>query len=142
MSKKEDDETIEIIEEQTEEKVLVFNPAGFFIRLVLSIVFTVLMIKNIHSENIFDLIMTVFADFAGLYAMFTLIGFLLRVSGNYLVAIGLFIAAAFGYEKLFTYVTTHGMALEIAFNIVFTIILIAIIVRDIRKMILYFKYVR
>jgi len=128
--------------ETTEEKVLVFNPGGFAVRVILSAVLTFLLLRSANTDNVFGFVIEVLTNFAVMYAVLTFAGFLLRLSGNYLVAIVLLIAAGFGYSKLFDYVTTHGMALEIAFNIVFTIILIALIVRDIRKLILYIKYVR
>lgn len=128
--------------ETTEKKVLVFNPGGFAVKVILSAVLTFLLLRSANTDDVFGFVINVLANFAVMYAVLTFAGFLLRLSGNYLVTIVLLIAAGFGYSKLFDYVTTHGMALEIAFNIVFTIILIALIVRDIRKLILYIKYVR
>lgn len=80
-------------------------------------------------------------QFVPFYAVASLFGFVLRLSKNYLVAIVLFIIAAFGYMKLFDFVTSKGAVAEIAFNIVFVGVTIALLVRDIRKAVLYFKYV-
>lgn len=133
--------TEDIKETAAEEKILVFNPAGFVIKLIISIVFAVVSTKYDYYRG--DLPYAVFnsvATFAGIYAMATLFGLALRLSRNFLVAIILFAVACVGYGKLFEYVSSNAI-LETIFNIVFTIILIAIIVRDIRKAVLYFRHI-
>lgn len=135
-----DSDTEDINETVTEEKVLVFNPAGVIVKLILSIVIAFLTTKSDYTDD--DLLYAVFnsvVTFAGIYAIATLFGFLLRLTKNYLLAIILFVAACVGYGKLYEFATSNS-ALEIVFNIVFTVILIVIIVRDIRKAVLYFKY--
>lgn len=137
MNKNTEDESFTEIDE---EKILIYNPAGFVIKLIVAVALTVMMVS--YEDNLFYTIFDAAATFAGIYGMASLFGFLLRATGNYLIAIVVFIAACVGYGKLFDYVTSSGLALEVIFDIVFMLVLIVVLVRDIRKTILYFKYTR
>ena len=125
-----------------EEKTLVFNPGGFFLKMIVSVAAAIMMTWSDYSHDFFLFaLFTTLTTFVALYAVASLFGFVLRLSGNYLIAIVLFIIAVFGYMKLFDFVTSKGAAAEIVFNIVFIVVTIALLVRDIRKAVLYFKYV-
>lgn len=132
-------ENIEIIE--VEEKTIVFYPLRFILKLIVSIAYAVHFAKSeFPGSNWIYLILETLGNFGVIYAVASLFGLLLNLTRNYLVAIIMFIAAIFGYVKLYDFIQEKGLIADIAFSIVMTIIMIAVIVRDIRNAILYFKY--
>lgn len=128
----------EVEEVVVEEKVLVFNPTGFIAKVVLSIVLSIAILTiGWTDEGILLRIFSAVASFAVMYSVASLFGFVLRLSGNYIIAIILFFAALFGLGYL-------GSSLNEPFNTIFNIALLvlmaAVLANDIRKAILYFKY--
>lgn len=148
MNKREEDgiETEDIVyvkETAVEEKILVFNPVGFILKMVISIAFAVYYAR--HEFTVGDFLYSILGtlgNFGVMYAVLSLFGLLVRLTKNYLVAVIMFILAIAGYVKLFNTVEEKGAFIEIMFNIVMTVILIAIVVQDVRKAILYFKYTK
>lgn len=132
---------IDTEEIEVEEKILIFNPVGFVLKMIISIVFAVSFARSEYSSGDWlYLIVGTLGNFGVMYAVLSLFGLLVKLTKNYLVAIIMFILAIVGYVKLFNIVEEKGSFIEIIFNIVMTVILITIIVRDVRKAILYFKH--
>ena len=131
-------------DENNEGKIIVFNPAGFILKLIFSIGMPIMLTESYKSSQVvnpsllkvigFAICMFVVCWFAA-----SMFGFCLRATGNYLIAIILmvFLLAAFSYG-----LTWIGGKSELAGNIVgilFIIFLLWLPVNDIRKAILYIK---
>lgn len=132
--------------EKTTEKVLVFNMGGFVLKLIFAIGFIVFMGPEFKSGGFMDIINSILGYvllFLVLYAMATLFGFAVRVTGNYIIGLVVFGILLVLFISLFSKVEALLAGLgsfgELLINIIFIVILVWPIISDIRKAILYVK---
>lgn len=128
-----------------EGKTLVFSPSGFILKLIFSVVLTILLGSVTRSGMAEEVsIAHVIFCYALIFVMFwfvaTLFGFCLRATGNYIVAIILMVILlvllAFGSEWL---AKKNASAGTVA-GLVFLVALVWLPINDVRKAILYFKH--
>ena len=132
--------------EKVTEKVLVFNPGGFVLKLIFAIGFLVFMGPEFKPEGFMDAVNTILLYvllFFGLYAMATLFGFAVRVTGNYIIGLVVFGVLLAVFISLFSKVEALlaglGSVGELLINIVFIAILVWPVISDVKKAILYVK---
>lgn len=129
--------------EEQQVKTLVFNPAGFILKIIASVAFAVFVGKYAR-EGIAEhgVLYVVFAHglyFVMMYFLASLFGFCLRATGNYIVAaillVVLLVLLAAGSDWLSKNNPTAGTI----GGIILMLVLIWLPINDIRKAILYIK---
>ncbi|MCM1467511.1 MAG: hypothetical protein NC086_05135 [Alistipes sp.] len=132
-------------DEMNEGKIIVFNPAGFILKLIFSIAMTAVMASSLQNNSATQEIVQVKEIFyyAVYFIMFwfiaSMFGFCLRATGNYIIAVILM----FILLTLFTFGISwlsgkNPTAASIA-GVAFIVLMIWLPINDIRKAILYFK---
>ncbi|MCM1478990.1 MAG: hypothetical protein NC085_04760, partial [Muribaculaceae bacterium] len=108
--------------EKHEGKTLVFNPGGFVLKLIFSVVVTVLLMENVVADSDGSIGFKIFSCgfyFVTLWFTASMFGFCLRATGNYLIAAILFVilvAAMFaGYQMLYEKSKVAGAVAGIVF---------------------------
>lgn len=131
-------------DETNEGKIIVFNPAGFFLKLIFTIAIIALMgstAKDSMEEKggllyvIFFYVM-MFCIFWFAASMF---GFCLRASGNYIIAAILMVVLIALFSAGITWLDGQSRTLGNIAAIIFILLLVWLPINDIRKAILYFK---
>lgn len=125
-------------------KIIVFNPAGFFLKLIFTIAIIALMgstAKDSMEEKggllyvIFFYVM-MFCIFWFAASMF---GFCLRASGNYIIAAILMVVLIALFSAGITWLDGQSRTLGNIAAVIFILLLVWLPINDIRKAILYFK---
>lgn len=124
-----------------EDKILEFNMGGFILKLVFSIGICVLLLKVTASERLLYNILSGTVYFLLGYTIATIFGFALRTTGNYILAGILFIIAFFALAKGAEMLSALGTVGEILTMICAFIVFVWPPISDVRKLILYIKYV-
>ena len=138
------------IQSNTEkDKVLIFNPSGFILKILVSIALPVLMIFTFELEEftfkgIMEIIVGMLLIFFMMYFIATVFGFALKVTGNYIVAFIVFaflLAALWGvFMKLEEIFLKFGMVGEIILSVSLIALLVWPFIVDVKKAIIYYKY--
>lgn len=132
-------------DETNEGRIIVFNPAGFILKLIFSVAMTAVMSSSLQNNSATQEIVRVNEIFyyAVYFIMFwfiaSMFGFCLRATGNYIIAVILM----FILLTLFTFGISwlsdkNPTAASIA-GVAFIVLMIWLPINDIRKAILYFK---
>lgn len=131
-------------DETNEGKILVFNPSGFFLKLVFTIAIIALMGSTAkdHMEEQGGILYVIFY-YVMMFCIFwfaaSMFGFCLRATGNYIIAAILMVVLIALFSAGITWLESQSrMAGNIA-AIVFILMLVWLPINDIRKAILYFK---
>lgn len=131
-------------DETNEGKIIVFNPAGFILKLIFSIGMPILLTSSYKNSQVVNpglLKVIGFALCAFVVCWFaaSMFGFCLRATGNYLIAIILmvFLLAVFSYGL--TWIGGKSELVGYIIGILFILFLIWLPINDIRKAILYIK---
>lgn len=132
-------------DEMNEGRIIVFNPAGFILKLIFSVAMTAVMASSLQNNSATQEIVQVKEIFY--YAMYfimfwftaSMFGFCLRATGNYIIAVILMfiLLALFSFGISWLEGKNHTAA-NIA-GIAFIVLMIWLPINDIRKAILYFK---
>lgn len=124
-------------------KTLVFNPAGFVLKLIASVAFAVFM-GNLSKDGMAELgalyvIFSYALYFVMMWFLASLFGFCLRATGNYIIAAVLLIVllVLLGYGS--TWLSQKNPSAGTVGGIVFFLVLIWLPINDVRKAILYIK---
>ncbi len=130
--------------EEYTEKTLIFNPGGFILKLIFSIVFTI-GVGYYASDSMSESggILYVIAIYAILFVaswfMASLFGFCIKTTGNYLIAVILMIVLLIVFSAGSQLLLKKNKIAGSVAELIFIIALIWLPINDIRKAILYFK---
>ncbi|MCM1022748.1 MAG: hypothetical protein NC395_01655 [Prevotella sp.] len=128
--------------EKYEGKTLVFSPGGFILKLIFSVVVTVLLMENVvvnSDGGIWFKIFSCALYFVMLWFTASMFGFCLRTTGNYLIAAILMVVLVIAMFAGYDWLNRKSAAAGAVVGIAFLVVLIWIPFSDIRKAILYFK---
>lgn len=128
-------------DENVQVKTLVFNPSGFWLKMLFSIGFMVVFMKQGSSENLgffMKLMMGGFV-FVGMYFIASLFGFSLRATGNFIIAAIVFLIIFVVLAAALSYIATLGKFWDTVISLAAIGGLIWLPIRDIKKAILYYK---
>ena len=127
--------------EEYTEKTLIFNPAGFILKLIFSIVITFGMgsIGMAESGGIFYVIGGYVILFVASWFMASLFGFCVKATGNYLIAIILMVVLLVVLIEGTQWLLAKNEIVGTIVEIIFIVALIRSPINDIRKAILYYK---
>lgn len=132
---------------ETTEKVLVFNPGGFVLKILCAIGFIVLAAPKYDGKGVLDFINYILSFalvFAMTYAIASLFGFAVRATKNYLIGGVVFLILLVAFMSFFDKIDAVLAELGGFGELIMTLILIAIltfpIISDVRKAILYCKH--
>lgn len=127
-----------------EGKVVVFNPRGFILKMIFSIVVAYMSIKNMNEEGLVYCISGFLQMFVMMYLIGTLFGFAVNVTRNYVIGIVGSALLLFGFlfilYKVDTFLNGFGSFGTLLFKLFVVVIFIWPLVKDIKKAILYFRY--
>lgn len=128
-------------DENVQVKTLIFNPAGFWLKMLFSIGFMVIFMKQGTADNVgffMNLMMGGFV-FVGCYFIASLFGFALRATGNFIVAAIVFLIIFVVLAGVLSYIASFGKFWNTIISLAAIGGLIWLPVRDIKKAILYYK---
>ena len=138
----------------TEGKVLVFNPTGFFVKIIFCIILAVFEIKSMVSGEEYSSALEFLEDafwsvmyVAMLYDVLTIFGYIWLLLGNFLYSlvalVCLLVLAGSGLAKFDVYLDSLNGMEKSGVNALFFVVTVAVsmipFIRDIRKAIVYFK---
>lgn len=133
-------------DETNDGKIIVFNPAGFILKLIFSAGLTVLSVSalknnpdSIVNQSGFRMVFYCVIYFVVLWFGASMFGFCLRATGNYIIAAILMVILL---ALMCAGITWLGNKSEVIGNIVgiaFILFLVWLPVNDVRKAVLYFK---
>ena len=131
-------------EEINEGKIIVFSPAGFFLKMLFSIGMSVLLTSsysNSNSANSTFFQKTFFAVTAFVVCWFaaSMFGFCLRATGNYIIAVILMVFLIALLSAGLTWIGGKSELVGYIVGIAFILFLIWLPIKDIRKAIYYYK---
>ncbi len=131
-------------EETNEGKIIIFNPSGFILKLIFSIVMTVLMAKSMDSSlrestGLLYKIFSYAVSFVMCWFIASMFGFCLRATANYIIAFILMFILIALLSAGMTWLGQNYRTLGDIAGVIFIILLIWLPINDIRKAILYFK---
>lgn len=133
-------------EEQIKEKVIVFNPGGFILKVIFSLLWA--LSPFIGSEKFtFLFFLKNILGFAMIFCIFyfiaTMFGFSVRATGNYIIGFVVFLVLLCllvgGLFVVGDYLGKWGFLGEILEYIVMIVIFVWPFVHDVKKAIIYFK---
>ena len=130
--------------EEYTEKTLIFNPGGFILKVIFSIVFTI-GVGSYISDSMAESggILYVIGGYAVLFVaswfMASLFGFCVRTTGNYLIAIILMLVLLTVWTGGTQWLLTKNKLAGSIVELIFIVALIWLPINDIRKAILYYK---
>lgn len=129
------------------EKVIIFNPAGFILKWIFSLGLTILMAVNMAGNydslsfgNMLNLVGAGAVSFIVLYFVASFFGFCLRATGNYIIAAVVFLILICVASGIVSYISTLGALPNAIISIAVIGGLIWLPVRDIIKAVKYYKY--
>lgn len=127
-------------EEEYTGKVIVFNPAGFILKIIFSVGLTVLL--GAYNKEGGVSLNAVFS-YAIIFVMFwfiaSMFGFCLRATGNYIIAAILLVGLTFLLSMGMTWLSSKGEVAGTIGGIAFIVLLVWLPINDVRKAIIYFK---
>lgn len=133
-------------EEQVTEKVIVFNPGGFILKVLFSLLWAVSPIISLEELTImyfFKNILGFVMIFCIFYSIATMFGFSVRATGNYIIGFVVFLVLlCFLVGGLFVvgdYLGKWGFFGKILEYVMMIVIFVWPFVHDVRKAIIYFK---
>ena len=130
--------------EEYTEKTLIFNPGGFILKAIFSIVFTI-GVGSYISDGMAESggILYVIGGYAVLFVaswfMASLFGFCVRTTGNYLIGIILMFVLLSVWTGGTQWLLTKNKLAGSIVELIFIVALIWLPINDIRKAILYYK---
>ena len=128
-----------------EGKTIVFNPAGFILKMILFIAAIIFMATHTTQEYIAakgGIIYTIF-DYAmqalAIYFIATLFGFCLRATGNYIIAFILMLILLVLLGIALEWIDGKSQILSVIVSVACVAAWIWLPINDVRKAILYYK---
>lgn len=123
-------------------RVVVFNPGGFILKMIFSIVAAYMLVKN--EDGFLHSFIGFLLTFVLMYLIGTLFGLAVNATGNYAVGIVVFVLLVFGFcfilDQVETFLIKYGSFGKVLFELFVLVVFAWPLIKDIKKAILYFRH--